>query len=786
MITILPEDRRNQELGLGLGSAIGSIGQAYGARRNREDQRNAMIQSLEPQIGRRQAEALANMPNPQLQQTYLRELMRPQVAQGSQMQPGQRQRTAAEIKDELSQTRENKEIIDSSQKEIEEIDYLLNLIDSGKVQWGTIKGRMPYSFLSEESQLFDKGIKELAIRQIGGSVNLGQLTNEKLKLIEGSIASRLNDENVAREMLSTRKLSKQKELIKAKERKKARDEYSRGSLGENWEEVALQRAEPKIQKIDQKIMSRFEKTAKQIGNEVVKELKKENYVDTQKKKDIGDAQTEEIIKERPEGLATDILQTGPQDTDFYKQQAERAIAQAYENMPWHQRQVPRLAARAGEAVAGLPGDIASLAGTVGNLVSGGNLPTYEDVQEKLPISLPTSSQIREGLTKRITGEALEPKNWVESLADDVVGDFATMTGLGLKAPAMMGKVGKLLFPGMPDNLLTKQLSNPVVQSIISNFIKVGGESVGGKAFGESLKLGSLLGMNFLGGITQVKKDAGSVFNKGKKILRDPSMPRVEETKRINNIMSDIKDRMTSSIKEGDRSKLNNLVKSLEGSFERNPKEVAKEASRIRNAISNLEQSLPKAKTSNAVDKITKNISMLKEELKDTLYNPIKPNKLYDIKESINSLWSDLPSSGITKELFEDAKKGVKDTLYGYLDNIDMKPLAESLQKADAIYTGANAKGFIKNLIEKTPFVGKYALHPAAKTLILGTTGISSGPLTALTLGGVYGIDQAIAYLGTNKEFRNALLAFYRAGFNNSKSGMLRASQGMNEALKKEK
>lgn len=84
----------------------------------------------------------------------------------------------------------------------------------------------------------------------------------------------------------------------------------------------------------------------------------------------------------------------------------------------------RKIARVGEAAGGLPGDIASGALGLANYATGGAIPTYEKIQEKLPLSLPTSSQARQSL-KKVTGEYLEPETDKDSFWDNVVSDFGS-------------------------------------------------------------------------------------------------------------------------------------------------------------------------------------------------------------------------------------------------------------------------------------------------------------------------------------------------------------------------
>lgn len=92
------------------------------------------------------------------------------------------------------------------------------------------------------------------------------------------------------------------------------------------------------------------------------------------------------------------------------------------------RNVGRVAARGAEALAGLPGDVLSAGLGAGSFITGGRIPTYESLQEKFPNvpTLPTSSQLRETVTKGLTGQALEPQTEGEETFDTFVQDIATL------------------------------------------------------------------------------------------------------------------------------------------------------------------------------------------------------------------------------------------------------------------------------------------------------------------------------------------------------------------------
>lgn len=122
------------------------------------------------------------------------------------------------------------------------------------------------------------------------------------------------------------------------------------------------------------------------------------------------------------------------------------------------RNVGRVTARSAEAIAGLPGDILSAGLGAGNYITGGIIPTYESLQEKFPKvpTLPTSSQLRQTVTKGLTGESLEPQTPTEESFDTLVQDVATLA-LPLKGRIpFKSAIGKAL-AGNAASWLTKEL-----------------------------------------------------------------------------------------------------------------------------------------------------------------------------------------------------------------------------------------------------------------------------------------------------------------------------------------
>lgn len=162
------------------------------------------------------------------------------------------------------------------------------------------------------------------------------------------------------------------------------------------------------------------------------------------------------------------------------------------------RTAARSAARAAEAIVGLPGDIRDfITGLTGKGVEALGIPNAQEdfikAGRNIPVigtSFPSSSQIRENITQPVSGQYLEPKSSGEEISDEVVGDLATLL-LPIK-----GKVPFLRAIGM---------------TVGSNLGKQAIQSIGGSD--TQAQFGKLGLMFLLGGIGRgsAKKYANNLF-----------------------------------------------------------------------------------------------------------------------------------------------------------------------------------------------------------------------------------------------------------------------------------
>jgi len=136
------------------------------------------------------------------------------------------------------------------------------------------------------------------------------------------------------------------------------------------------------------------------------------------------------------------------------------------------RHVARSVARGAESVVGLPGDVMQFASDIG---------VVPEFNENMPRPLPTSGEIREKVTKPLTGQYLEPKGKGEEFSDEVASDLATF---------MLPIKGKLPFKGA------------VVRAVGGNVASLMAKEVG---FGKGGQVASKIGFNLLAGIPGTRK-----------------------------------------------------------------------------------------------------------------------------------------------------------------------------------------------------------------------------------------------------------------------------------------
>ena len=190
------------------------------------------------------------------------------------------------------------------------------------------------------------------------------------------------------------------------------------------------------------------------------------------------------------------------------------------------RTAARTGARAAEAVAGLPGNVLSAAHGVAKFIA----PSYAEVanKENLPNILPTTQNIREGVTQKLTGQYLEPQTSSEQFLDDITEDAATLL---------------LPIPGAPKTGLINKFAKALGTSTAGNFAKWAGEELVGPKTGQAAKMGAMLATNMLGSRKSIDNLRNNLYAQ-----RDEAIPAkttfgfMPERKQLNDVINNVKKR----------------------------------------------------------------------------------------------------------------------------------------------------------------------------------------------------------------------------------------------------
>jgi hypothetical protein len=124
------------------------------------------------------------------------------------------------------------------------------------------------------------------------------------------------------------------------------------------------------------------------------------------------------------------------------------------------RNATALGASAVSGIAGAPGNLLNFGLGAANYLSGGKVPSYQDVQENLPVSLPTSTQVKEKIGSLLPQDYLKPQSKEAEYINSFVEDLSSMVVPG-KIP-FLSSLGKIPFI---KSLKTAAASNLVPYSV---------------------------------------------------------------------------------------------------------------------------------------------------------------------------------------------------------------------------------------------------------------------------------------------------------------------------------
>ncbi len=398
----------------------------------------------------------------------------------------------------------------------------------------------------------------------------------------------------------------------------------------------------------------------------------------------------------------------------------------------------RTAARVGETVAGLPGDIANLGFGAANYLTSGAVPTYQQVQEKLPISLPTSQNIKE-FHEKATGEYLKPQNTAEEIGDEFVGLVSALISpaKGVAGLTSASKIGKAL-------------------SKAPKAAKIAGAAIGGsqaiKALGgsEFAQEGTKLGIMLASGLPGGRKALGEKAKEAYAVV--DAIPETV-THKVPGLESSVH-KLQKYIGIGhlteDKKAMQEFLESVEGSLEKGTKRTYK-AGRV------------------SVDRAI----------------PIK--ELVQLEKDANQLLRDHKFPKQAKPYLSTLKKEIESTLteYGQTN----KPWLEAYQESKDIYRGLHSRSMINQFLEDHTSVQNLLKSNFTKGLLFGGSIYAPGKTVASAAVGtvakqaIKGVDLLINSKNARKYYADAL----KAALEDNKNAFAQSAKKLDhEAVKFEK
>lgn len=391
----------------------------------------------------------------------------------------------------------------------------------------------------------------------------------------------------------------------------------------------------------------------------------------------------------------------------------------------------RTAARVGESALGLPGDIASGTLGLGSYLTGGAIPSYEEVQEALPVSLPTSQDIRQKVTQGLTGEYLEPQNKVENFIDNVVGDLVGFMAPGkiltkakwLKGPAL--KAAQFLLPSEGAGLTAAAR-----RSFASNLAGLATEEItGSKSLGAGAKALTILGSNLYGGRGAIEKlkdqkyaTVRDILDKEKPVIKAPQIRELEQEL--------WKASETKLIGSDSKKSLQDLAKSLEATM--------------------FYQNAP-------VETLWNVRTSLRDEMRNGKLDHVKP-QAYKVEKELTNLLNEY---------------GSENKLFG-----------QALSEGDALTQGLYASSGITRALDK--YSVQDVVESKMAKLILGIGGVKTIPMTAAGLvarKAAKEASKAFDLVTSNTVVRKYLTDTYRAAFNENKAATIKAARNLDRAIR---
>ena len=415
------------------------------------------------------------------------------------------------------------------------------------------------------------------------------------------------------------------------------------------------------------------------------------------------------------------------------------------------RTAGRTLARAGESAVGLPADVVKGVGTLGlgalNYATQGATPTFSDIAQHAPVSLPTSEYIRENVTKRFTGKALEPKTSGEELYDEFIGDVASIL-----TPAK----GKILRGEIP---FKRALFGAAGRAAAGNAAKWGTEEVTGSPLaGTAAKIGVMALAGTVGGRKKIEADEKKFYKDAyANIKPDEAFDISKGKKQI--------DRIEKVVKKGD-SPTKKFIKDRIDAFN----EIVEQPTAAKESETGLLNQFGKP--------ITKTIPGVKG-------GKAEIEQLIELKKGWNAYLADpkTPKAvrGPLKRLIGILKGEIED--YGKTNSEFYK----NYKIAEELHTGLNSSNIVQRIIADSPFLDETIKNPTLRYLLTGKAYKYIGDFPVTQLAGAAAATLAakagartFQLLLQSPYARKAYKGFISATLNNDKKNMIKFGGDLNK------
>ncbi len=387
-------------------------------------------------------------------------------------------------------------------------------------------------------------------------------------------------------------------------------------------------------------------------------------------------------------------------------------------------------ARAGEQFLGFPGMLESLGTGLVQKATGmtpAQVPGILDIGKSLvtgkPLEysgnvFPTPEQIRENVTKPLTGQTLEPKNRKQQVAQDLFADFAS-----LKPGMSLGKAANL--------------------SVIGNLISETAKWLGHDTTGDVLKTGAYIAGSFPGLYKQFSDKTTKLYGRARELAKDA---RVETTGLSNFLEAAQKEHGKEGFigTEKVHPRFDPIVKSIESIPATAEQQAAHHEQRIKSINEAYEAELRKnglvfdkkaiARRDAALANTEKEASQLKSGKTD-----ISVNDLIERKQEVNEWIREMEEKGGVSPKGIRKLRQVRDKLNSYIQKFGAKnpEFGEVWNEAEQRYMAQNERSAAGKFMEKHINADLFK-HPVMKVLYhTPVVGWGMLPLAAGSIGAAH-------------------------------------------------